>query len=236
MPGGGFVFERTVAVIKAFSYLRCSGMGQVEGDSFPRQRACHQAFALKNGYEIVREFVEEGVSGTKDETQRPSFTEMVGAILDNGVRTILVENLSRLAREYRIQENLLIYLASKGITLISCDTGENITEAMLGDPMKKALIQIQGIFYELDRAMIEKKTRLARERIRASGQRCEGAKPFGELPGEAEYLKFMRASRDSGCTFKYLAELFNDKGIKTRHGKRWHATTVERILKRKAGI
>jgi DNA invertase Pin-like site-specific DNA recombinase len=78
---------------------------------------------------------------------------MVSEIMKDGVDTILVESLDRLAREYRIQEQLLIYLASKGINLISANTGENVTKAISEDPMKKALIQIQGVFAELDKSL-----------------------------------------------------------------------------------
>jgi len=75
---------------------------------------------------------------------------MVSEILKNGVKTIIIEGLDRLAIEYRIQESLLIYLASKGIELISARTEENVTHAIIVDLMKKALVQMQGIFAELD--------------------------------------------------------------------------------------
>ena len=134
--------------MQAFGYLRVSGKGQVDGDGFTRQEETIRAYAEKAGYEVVELFREEGVSGTKDELDRPAFQEMVAEILRNGVKTIIVERLDRLAREYRIQESLLIYLASKDITLINASTQENVTEAVQSDPMKKALIQIQGIFAE----------------------------------------------------------------------------------------
>ena len=42
---------------------------------------------------------------------------MLTAILSNGVRTVIVERLDRLAREYGVQEQLLVYLAAKGVAL-----------------------------------------------------------------------------------------------------------------------
>ena len=71
-----------------------------------------------------------------------------------------------MAREYRIQEQLLIYLVSKGIDLISANTGENVTQAIQDDPMKKAMVQIQGIFSELDKVLLVRKLRKAREKVR----------------------------------------------------------------------
>ena len=63
---------------------------------------------------------------------------MIAEILSNGVNAIIIEGLDRLAREYRIQEQLLIYLVSKGISLIPANTGENVTQAIQDDPMKKS--------------------------------------------------------------------------------------------------
>ena len=44
--------------------------------------------------------------------------------------------------------------------------GENVTEAYLADPMKRALIQIQAVFAELEKSMIVKKLRAARQALR----------------------------------------------------------------------
>lgn len=228
---------------KAFSYLRVSGLSQVgtkdkdnnptDRDGFPRQSAAIGAFADKNGYEVMREFKEEGVSGRKDETERPAFMEMVAAILENGVRHVLVENLSRLAREFRIQEQLLIYLASKGIQLISCDTGENITEAMNGDPMRKAIVQMQAVFSELERSTLVRKLAAARKRKRDRGERCEGRKPYGTRSGEAEALAKMRELRRQGVKLVDIAMVLNSEGAPTRmEGARWGVGNLGRILAR----
>lgn len=66
---------------------------------------------------------------------------MVAAILRNGTKTVIIEGLDRLAREYRIQETLIIYLASKGIRLISARTEEDVTEAVMYDPMKRGQVR-----------------------------------------------------------------------------------------------
>jgi site-specific DNA recombinase len=101
---------------KTFLYLRVSTPGQAEGFGFDRQEEACRAYAKKAGYEVAGVFQEAGVSGVADETQRPAFQEMMTDILSNGVKTVIVESMDRLARELRIQETLLIYLASKGVT------------------------------------------------------------------------------------------------------------------------
>lgn len=168
-------------MIKAFGYLRVSGAGQVDGNGFERQENAIRSFADKSKIEIVH-FFQEQVSGIKDEEQREVFQEMISEILRNGVRTIIVEGLDRLAREYRIQEQLIIYLASKDISLLDARTGENITEAICADPMKKALIQMQGIFAELEKNLLVKKLKTARESKRKSNGKCEGRKGWNDQP------------------------------------------------------
>ena len=136
------------------------------------------------GIEIVREYVEQGVTGDASWSDRPAFQEMVSAILDNGVRTVIVENLTRLARAYVVQDAILVFLASKEVSLISAYTGEGVTAAFHGDPMKKAIIQMQAVFSALEKNSLVRKLKAARARKRAENGRCEGRKPFGERSGE----------------------------------------------------
>jgi DNA invertase Pin-like site-specific DNA recombinase len=94
-------------MVKAFSYLRVSGKGQVDGDGFPRQRAAIKQYALANGIRIVPEFREEGISGAVENMDRPTWAELMATLHSNGVRTILVERLDRLARDLMIQETAI---------------------------------------------------------------------------------------------------------------------------------
>jgi DNA invertase Pin-like site-specific DNA recombinase len=219
-----------------YAYLRVSGAGQLNGHGFDRQLESIESFCKKAGCKIEEVF-QEAVSGTTEETDRPAFGNMVTAIRDNGVDTIVVESLDRLAREYRIQEQLLIYLASKGINLIAANTGENVTQAVLDDPMKKALIQIQGIFAELDKSLLVRKLRKARERKREKQGKCEGRKGYQEFNPELLQVirKLRRKPRSEGkrrMTFESVAERLNDMGYRAANGSEFSGNTVRGILHR----
>jgi DNA invertase Pin-like site-specific DNA recombinase len=219
--------------IPAFAYLRVSGKSQVEGYGFDRQEEAIRNFAEKSGYEIVNFFKEEGISGTKGEEDRPAFQDMVSEILRDGVQVIIIEGMDRLAREYRIQETLLIYLASKGITLICARTEENVTDAVQSDPMKKALIQIQGIFAELEKSLLVKKLRNARDKARAEKGKCEGRKSYVEVaPKVIEEIKRLRRKPKGGrrMTYVQVAEELNRMGFKTVSGKPFSGQTVQNVL------
>lgn len=223
---------------KAMAYMRVSGRGQVTGHGFDRQLDKIQAFCQDNGYDLVDVFREQ-VSGTTNEADREQFTAMVRAILSNGVKTIIVESLDRLAREYRIQEQLLVYLAAKDIDLISANTGENVTKAISEDPMKKALIQIQGIFAELDKSLTVKKLRNARERVRQQTGKCEGRKSYVDSPktGVKEVVDTIKRMRRKWRgkpkhSFPQIAQHLNDSGITTMDGKAFTSKNVAAILYR----
>ena len=235
-------------MIEAVGYLRWSGLSQGDGDSFDRQKEDIESFAAKNGYRVIRYYIDDGVTGKADENSRPAFQEMVSDLLGNGCRVIIVERLQRLARLLRIQEQLVIYLASKELTLFSADTGENITEAIKGDAMKWALVQMQGVFNELDRRLLVEKLAKARKRIKTQGRRpgqkgystdfilntnAEGRKPMGQKPGESIIVDRMFALKASGLNYKQVADALNSEGHKTRYGKQWSTSGVHKILTRK---
>lgn len=226
---------------KTYLYLRVSGLGQVDGYGFDRQEETCRAWAKANGYEVAGVFQEQGVSGTKDEMDRPAFQEMVAAILSNGVRVVLVESLDRLAREYRIQETLLIYLAAKGIDLVNARTGENVTQAIQADPLKKALVQIQGVFAELEKSQLVRRLRKARAKAKQERGRCEGRLPYGSTPDEKHVIDRIRAMRRTrrnktpGMTLQAIADRLNAEGVPTQAGRQWTPTQISRALRGKGG-
>jgi DNA invertase Pin-like site-specific DNA recombinase len=219
--------------MKAFAYLRVSGRSQIDGFGFDRQLEAVEAFCGRNGYQLEQVFREQ-VSGTTDETDRQEFAAMVSAILKNGVDTIIVESLDRLAREYRIQEQLLIYLASKNITLIAANTGENITEAITSDPMRKAMVQMQGVFAELDKSLLVKKLRKARDRVRQETGRCEGPKPFYADSDVIREIRRLRRKRKGfkQLTFNQVADRLNEMGIRSATGRPFTGNSVSTIMHR----
>ena len=98
--------------------------------------------------------------------------------------------------------------------------------------MKKALIQMQGIFAELDKSMLIKRLSKARQKVKKETGRCEGQKPYGATPQEAEILKRVRYMRrsskyQSGMTYQAIADKLNEEGIATKRGRQW--TPVLRI-------
>ena len=225
---------------KVYGYLRVSGKGQVQGTGFDRQQESIMAFCAGSGYAIERIFREQ-VSGTKGGADRPQFKEMVSAILKNGVDTVVVESMDRLARQLQVQESLIIYLASKDINLISANTGENITKAIASDPMKKALIQIQGVFAELDKSLTVKKLKKARQKVKADQGKCEGRKGYKDSSETnrgivAEIMRLRRKRKGMvRLTYQKVADTLNEQGKTTMDGLAFTAKNVAAIMYRHKG-
>ena len=219
---------------QAFAYLRVSSKGQVKGDGFPRQRAAIGRYTKAHRITLVGEYREPFTGSDAD---RPEFQAMIAEMLSNGVRTVLVEALHRFARDLGVQLQLLAYLQSKGITLISVDTGEDVTAAMTEDPMRRAMVQMQGIFSELEKALLVAKLRKARHRVRGKTGRCEGRKPFGDYPGEEKTLARIRElhrkprnrpRRGSAD----IARRLNAEDRRTRTGVPWSRQAVHQLIRR----
>lgn len=213
---------------KAFAYLRVSGDSQVDRDGFPRQLAEMKAYAATHDIKIVRVFEEKGVSGETEWENRPAWAEMIASL--NGVQTILVEQLNRLARELFIQEYILRDLNKRAVTLIPVRDPD-----INSSPERIMFRQIMGSISQYEKTMIVHKLRAARTRMKAATGRCEGRKPFGHYPAEVPILAQIRALRDSGLGYDRIAQSLNCDGVKPRLGGKWHGATVNRIL-RKGGI
>lgn len=217
---------------KAFAYLRVSGKGQVDGDGFPRQLAAIRKYGRVHGIEIVRDFRDEGVSGSKELLARPAFTEMMTALYSNGTRLVLIEKLDRLARDLMVQETIIADLRKHAIELISVEE----PDLLQNDPTRKLMRQIFGAISEYEKNMIVLKLKSARERARARDGKCEGAKRFGVLPGEEEILDRMRQLRADGLGFDRIAARLNAEGLRPRRGKKWWGLTVNNILMARTAI
>jgi DNA invertase Pin-like site-specific DNA recombinase len=215
-------------MIKCFCYLRVSGRGQVDGDGFERQLLACQAYAATNGYEIIEVFREEGVSGTKELDDRPALSDLLAALEENGVKTILISQVDRLARDLMVQETIIGDMQKSGYTLISVAEPDLCSH----DPSRVLIRQIFGALAQYDRAMIILKLRGARQRMKARTGRCEGRLSFGMKPGESTILSEMQTARRHGMSYDAIAAMLNATNTPTRYGKSWRSSTIAKILKR----
>lgn len=219
--------------MKAFSYLRCSGLSQVEGDTFDRQRDKIAAFAKANDFEVVREFKDEGVSGKKEALDREGLTDLFVAIKTNGIRTVLVENSERLARRLITNEVIIQEFRTLEVKVISCESGADLTIDEDTDPERTLIRQMLAVVAQWERAKLVQRMKAAKLRIRrTTGEKTDGKYPYGVKEGESDVIAKMRALRSEGLSYASIAQRLNDEQIKPRTGAKWHPNPVRRILNR----
>jgi DNA invertase Pin-like site-specific DNA recombinase len=222
---------------KAVAYLRVSGRGQIEGDGFPRQREAIHRFARASGYEIVAEYRDEGVSGTRELDDREGLSDLLARIRSNGVRVVLVERADRLARDLIVGELILGQLRDLGAQVFTADGGTELT-AGDGDPTRVLIRQVLGAVAQFEKSVIVSKLRAARVRKRRATGRCEGRKPFGDRPGEAKTVELIRRLRrkprgGERLSYAAIAKRLNAAdGVATRTGRPWAPETVRGIATR----
>jgi hypothetical protein len=102
----------------------------------------------------------------------PGFPALLDRIEGNGVRTVIVEDASRFARDLVTQELGILALIGRGVRVLT-SSGDNLTNT--DDPFKIAMRQIAGAFAQLEKARLVAKLGSARERLRKQGRRSRAA-------------------------------------------------------------
>jgi DNA invertase Pin-like site-specific DNA recombinase len=213
--------------MKCFAYLRVSSLGQTQGDGYDRQLAACEFYAAAHGYEIVEVF-RDSITGKSELENRPALSDLLAALEENGIKTVICEKLDRMARDLMIQETIIADMQKKGYTLISTVEPDLCSQ----DPSRVLIRQIFGALAQWDRAMIVLKLRGARQRIKARTGKCEGRAEYGRKPGESTILSEMQTARRHGMSYDAIAAMLNATNTPTRYGKSWRSSTIAKILKR----
>lgn len=222
------------AMIKAVSYLRTSSATNVgaDKDSDRRQRSVIARFAKSAGYVIAADdwFTDEAVSGADALGDRPGWNKLMARILSNGVRTVIVEDASRFARELMVQEQGLLELRNAGVTVITAG-GDDLTAS--NDPARVMIRQILGSFSEYEKARLVQKLRVARERKREATGRCEGRKPISHTHPEAVALarKLAHGNRRERYSLRQISKLLAEAGHLNSKGQPYAAKVISTMLK-----
>src|SRR6266852_4876687 len=109
------------------------------------------SFAKRAGLEITEEFYDQDVSGADPIESRLGFSALLDRIESDGVRTVVVEDASRFARQLIVQEAGIIALIERGVRVLTA-SGDDLTET--DDPFKVAMRQIAGVFAQLEKARL----------------------------------------------------------------------------------
>jgi DNA invertase Pin-like site-specific DNA recombinase len=142
-----------------------------------------------------------------------------------------------LARDLMVSEVILGQFRDLGVSVISADSGVDLTTGD-DDPTRTLIRQVLGAVSQFEKSVIVLKLRAARERTKRKTGRCEGRKPYGHYPGEAEIVKrikklYRKPKGENRLGFLTIAKKLNEEGVPTRTGAKWSDVLVKSILARK---
>lgn len=231
------------ASLRLAAYIRVSSRNAADHEpSAQEQQKAIASWAARSGHEVVMTFRDEGVSGTNGIENRTGLPQLLDALAVHDVDGLVVVRLDRLARALTTQEAILARVWALGGSVWTCESGEVVRDDP-DDPMRTAMRQMAGVFAQLERSMVTLRLRNGKRAKLERGQYVGGEVAFGQRldggqvvadPNETRAIERMITLRAQGATLQDICDSLTAEGFRPKHGARWHANTVRRILNRHA--
>jgi len=227
-------------------YGRVSTSNQEQEGTIESQLLAVREFAKKNGYIIIKEYLDEGWSG--DTLVRPALDQLRMEVKQKMWEGVLIYDPDRLARRYSYQELVMDELREAGIEVIF------ITTPAPKNPEEKVMYGMRGIFSEWERMKISERFRLGKVRKVKEGHLLVSQPLYGykyipkdgdkegyyEInPSESKVVKMLFTwVGNEGLTLRKIVKRLQELGIKPRKSKRgvWNTSTLSTLFRNKAYI
>jgi DNA invertase Pin-like site-specific DNA recombinase len=154
-----------------------------------------RAVAARAGWEVVAEYVDLGISGSKGRDGRPQFDRLLKGASRREFDMIASWSVDRLGRSLQHLVSFLGDIQAKGIGLYLHQQALDTST-----PSGKALFQMSGVFAQFERAMIQ-------ERVRAGLQRAvKNGRTLGRPQVSAKVADHVLALRQQGLGMLKIAK------------------------------
>jgi DNA invertase Pin-like site-specific DNA recombinase len=144
-------------------YLRVS----TDEQTLANQRRELTAAAERHGWQVVAEFSDAGISGSKGRDQRPGFDRLMRGIARREFDMVAAWSVDRLSRSLSHLVTFLGEIHGKGVDLYLHTQGVDTST-----PTGKAMFQLLGVFAELERSIITERINAGIARAQAQGTHC----------------------------------------------------------------
>jgi site-specific DNA recombinase len=226
-------------------YARVSSERQDIDLSISAQLKALKEYASRNGHIVIKEYIDEAESGRS--IDRPGFKQMIVATRQkpSPFEAILVWKLSRFARN---REDSIIYnslLRKQGVQVVSIN--EPVEDTPSGK-LLEGIIEVIDEFYSAN---------LSQDVLRGQGENASrgfhngGRPPYGYTrvlvkdgartrtklepdPKRAPIVQRIFQEALAGKGLKTIARSLNADRIPSHTGKKWGATSIEKILHNEA--
>jgi DNA invertase Pin-like site-specific DNA recombinase len=153
--------QEPLPITRVALYARVSTLNNQDPEM---QLAELREYAGRRGWQIVEEFTDQGVSGSKE--SRPALNRLMADACRRRFDGVLVWKIDRFGRSLKHLVNALADLAALGVAFISLR--DNLD---LSTPSGRLMFQIIGAMAEFERALIQERVRAGLRNARAKGRR-----------------------------------------------------------------
>jgi site-specific DNA recombinase len=205
--------------VRAVIYARFSTDRQSESTIADQLRVCRD-HGTREGWDVVEEFVDQGISGGAL-GNRPAVLTLLEAAMARRFDALLVVDLTRLSRSIADLSKIIDRLSARGIRVVGVHDGYDSSR-----PGHKLQAGLSGILGEQFREMVSARTYSALE-SRAKAKRPTGGKAYGfdskrnVVESEAAIVRELFARYANGESMKALASDLNARGVPSP-GARWN--------------
>jgi DNA invertase Pin-like site-specific DNA recombinase len=218
---------------QALGYCRVSTTVQAElGVSLDAQTEKIHRWCTANGYELIQNFVDRGISGGRYDN-RPALQEALQRISKGD--SLVVYRLSRLARSTRDTLMIAETLERRGADLVSLSERIDTTSSA-----GKMLFRMLAVLSEFERDVISERTSMAMAHLKHSGRFTGGQEPYGYrsvdgvlqvVTDEMDVVHLIHHLKHDGKSLRAICRYLTERGITTRTGKAFLPIQVDRVLK-----
>jgi DNA invertase Pin-like site-specific DNA recombinase len=168
-------------------------------------------------------------------SQRPEGQKLVQAIAKKRARHILTLKLDRLFRSAADALDQTAQWDKGKVALHILDMGGSIIDTT--SAMGRMFFTMMAGFAEMERNLISERTRTALRHKKAASRVYCRMTPLGfdrqgdKLIQEMKVVRKVLALRAQGLSMQTIADAMNQAGAPTKQGGKWHAVTIQKVLR-----
>lgn len=185
-------------------YLRLSKDDEGSGESLSiaNQRKMLLRYASEHSLTIIREYVDDGYSGTSFD--RPGFKKMIADIEKKEIRLVLTKDLSRLGRDYiKTGQYTELFFPSRGVRFIA--VGDGYDSAFSSTD----LIPFRNVVNEMYARDISRKIRASLQVRMEEGSYIGNFPPYGYLKQGNEHRRLVPDPETAPVVLRLFLEAAN---------------------------
>ena len=181
--------------MNVISYARVSDSQQNPENQLNELRQVAQ----RNGWTIIKEYVDHGISGAKGRDKRPEFDAMLKSAMRKDAELIMFWAVDRASRNLSHLVEMMEELDSKKVGMYFHQQAIDTST-----PSGRAMIQMAGVFASFERSMLRERILASHARARAEGKSI--GRPSQINDALKTSINFMR---EKGVGIKKIAKELN---------------------------